>query len=527
MKSVTVSALIVVLALFVTLPADATYLTMTKIGEGTVSPSIGANSYGWLSKVTIRATPAAGWVFDRWEGDMKGKPNPYTWYLTSDKTASAIFRPITPSSSTALVSYVGKNDPTSSSTLIDSDTHFGWDGYEMYLNSQTWRSSAEVDYPLWQHDMTMAVPWFSGDDCIILINGGSNPLKYPSPDSTIALVCIALGVKYAQLDQVPNQPLRFTDEVNNPRTEDEILAYSLDKALVTGDWEWPVHCAMTKAAVKAMDAVQKQFKVVDDFMVLGASKRGWTTWLTAAVDPRVKYFLPIVIDVLNFPDQVAHHWESYGTYSPAVQDYVDFDLFCRVHNDPLAPHLLNIVDPYHFISKYTMPKLIVNASGDQFFLPDSSRYYYHDLPNQAQTYLRYYPNADHYMEPLLEDYGGLIGLLQWAVNAMNGSGNPQYSWYIAGNGAIVVQTSSGPSEVKLWQATNPNGRDFRLETVGPIYTSSPLSDQGGGTYIGYCPPPAQGWTAYFVELTFGVQKFTTEIVVTPDIEPFDGMGCFP
>ncbi|GMU93487.1 MAG: hypothetical protein AMXMBFR4_25450 [Candidatus Hydrogenedentota bacterium] len=507
-------------------PAHATYLTMTKIGEGTVSPAIGANNLSWFSRVTIRATPAPGWVFDRWEGDMKGKPNPYTFYLTSDRTASAIFRPLTPTSSNALVRYVGKNDPSTSATLIDTDTHFGWDGYEMSLNSQTWRSASEVDRPLWQHDLTMAVPWFSGDDCIFLINGGSNPLKYPSPDSTIALAAIALGMKYAQLDQVPNQPLYFADEVNNQRTEDEILAYSLDKYLDTGDHEWPVHSAMVKAAVKAMDMIQKQRKEVDDFLVVGASKRGWATWLTAAIDPRVKAILPIVIDVLNFPDQVEHHWESYGSYSPAIQDYVDFDLFCRVDSDPLANDLLNIVDPYRYISKYTMPKFIVNASGDQFFLPDSSRYYYHDLPNQSQTRLRYFPNKDHYMDGVLDDYNNLLGILSWGANTMSGSPNPQYSWYIDGNGALVVQTSSGPSSVKLWQATNPNARDFRLETVGPIYTSSTLNDLGGGTYVGYCPPPAQGWTAFFVELTFGSQVYTTEIVVTPDYDPFDGQGCW-
>lgn len=519
--------LTLVMLLLLSASAGATYLTVTKIGEGTVTPGVGANNLLWLSRVTLRATAAPGWVFDRWEGDMAGRPNPYTFYLTSDRTARAIFRPVTPTSSTALVSYVGKYDASTSAVLIDSDTHFGWNGYEMYLNSQTWRDASEVDYPLWQHDLTIVEPWFSGRHCLFLVNGGSNPLKYPSPDSTLALVGIALGVKYAQLDQVPNQPLRFADEVNNPRKEDALLAYSLDKALLTGDPEWPAHCAMTKAVVKGMDAVQQQFKQVDSFVLLGASKRGWTAWLTAAIDPRVKYLVPIVIDVLNFPLQVEYHWEAYGSYSSAVQDYIDFDLFCRVHNDPGAPDLMNIVDPYSYIDKFTMPKLILNASGDQFFLPDSSRHYYHDLPNQAQTYLKYYPNADHYMETLLDDYGQMLGLLQWAVNAMNGTPNPQYSWYVNESGAIVVQTSSSPTSVKLWQATNPDGRDFRLETVGPIYTSSTLPHQGGGVYIGYCPPPAQGWTAYFVELTFGLQTYTTEIVVTPDTLPYDGMGCYP
>ena len=52
-----------------------------------------------------------------------------------------------------------------------------------------------------------------------------------------------------------------------------------------------------------MDAVtefagQKNYKV-EKFMVAGASKRGWTTWTTAAVDKRVFAAVPIVMVSLN------------------------------------------------------------------------------------------------------------------------------------------------------------------------------------------------------------------------------------
>ena len=40
-----------------------------------------------------------------------------------------------------------------------------------------------------------------------------------------------------------------------------------------------------------------------------------------------------------------------------------------------------------------MPKFIVNATGDQFFLPDSSQFYFDELP--GPKYLRYMPNYDH------------------------------------------------------------------------------------------------------------------------------------
>jgi PhoPQ-activated pathogenicity-related protein len=487
---------------------------------------VGSHWYVWYTKVNVKATPAAGWVFDHWEGSFAGQSSSFSYRSTSDKWSCAVFRPATPSSSTALAQYVGASDASTSYVINDIDGHTGWDGYEMSLTSQTWRNTAQVDRPLWEHDMIMVRPWFHGSEVLYLINGGSNPLDHPSPDGTFAAVAIALGSIYAQIDQVPNQPLYFTDEVNNARTEDEVLAYSMDKVLTTGDWTWAVHAAMVKSAVKGMNFIQKEVKTADKFIVLGASKRGWTTWLTAAVDPRVSAVVPLVIDVFQLPKQVEHHWEAYGLYSGAIQDYVDFDLFCRAANDPLAPDLLNIVDPSTFIDEFTMPAFIANGSSDQFFLPDSSRYYLSELPNQADMRLRYFPNKDHYMEGVLEDYDTLYQIFSWGFNQVYGYDTPYITWSTDANGVITVSPSQTPDSVKLWQATNPNGRDFRLESVGPIYTSSSLPAQGNGTYIGYCPPPAQGWTAYFVEVDLGVQTFTTRIYVTPDVDPFDGLGCW-
>jgi len=62
---------------------------------------------------------------------------------------------------------------------------------------------------------------------------------------------------------------------------------------------------MTKSAVRAMDTVtaflgsSREVTSGGRFVVAGGSKRGWTTWTTAAVDKRVVGIIPIVIDVLN------------------------------------------------------------------------------------------------------------------------------------------------------------------------------------------------------------------------------------
>ena len=85
-------------------------------------------------------------------------------------------------------------------------------------------------------------------------------------------------------------------------------------------------------AVQAFSRQRNGFPDIDDFIVMGGSKRGWTTWLTAAADPlkRVKAIVPISIDMLNLDRQFTHHWGSYGFYAPATYDYLEFDLGCRL-----------------------------------------------------------------------------------------------------------------------------------------------------------------------------------------------------
>ena len=87
-----------------------------------------------------------------------------------------------------------------------------------------------------------------------------------------------------------------------------------------------------------------------------------------------------------------------------------------------------------------------------------------------------------------------------------------------------MKAETQPSAAVLWQAANPVARDFRLEAIGPAYRHSAL-DGHGGIYIAKSPKPAQGWVAYFIELTFPSSgpspfKFTTGVRVAPDVLPF-------
>ncbi len=99
-----------------------------------------------------------------------------------------------------------------------------------------------------------------------------------------------------------------------------------------------------------------------------------------------------MIDVLNVQASMRHHFAAYGFWAPAVGDYVEHRLMERMQHPRMAD-LYALEVPYYYRHRLTKPKLVLNASGDQFYSSDSSQFYWNDL--QGPKYLRYVPNADH------------------------------------------------------------------------------------------------------------------------------------
>ena len=451
----------------------------------------------------------------------------------------------------ALDDYVAKADASYGLSLEETRVGPGYTVYTFDLTSQQWRSATEVDRTLWEHELLVAVPWSlhgsSEHTAILVVNGGANGTGASTKnDEALGLIAGAVGTVVAMVSQVPNQPLLFADQ-EVARSEDAILAYGMDKYLLTGDPEWLAQLPMTKAVVRAMDSIQ-DFAAnpgevwpkpprIDNFIVAGGSKRGWATWLTAAVESgaggavRVKAILPASIDLLNLGEQFERHWDSYGFYSSAIQDYVAFDLPCRSWT-PEGRAMVGIIDPYAYRDRLTMRKLVVNSAGDRFFLPDSSQFYFQDLP--GPKLLRYTLNTDHSQGQDLETI--IRPTLSWLIDILEDDEDPHFSWSMQPDGSIRVETQTPPEAVRLWQATNPNARDFRLATIGEAWQSTPLADSGGGVYIGQVATPPQGWTAFTVELTYPgsplipelletARIYTTDVQITPPDLPFAGTGC--
>ena len=440
---------------------------------------------------------------------------------------------------TPLDDYVAAADGSYGWALNTTISETDYTAYILDLTSQNWRSSSEVSPTQWEHTLVIVKPnTVRYDEAMLLIGGGDNGDPIPGAGSlemlTAASTAIATNSVIAYLGMIPNQPLAFVGDTETDRREDSLIAYSWDKYIQsylgdTPDNYWPAQLPMTKSAIRAMDAVQEFCAspgggelTINDFVVAGGSKRGWTTWLAAAVDataadPRVSAVVPMVIDVLNIKASMNHHHDTYGFWAPAMSDYVDMGIMDHINN-PEFQALMDIVDPYVYRDRLTMPKYIVNSTGDQFFLPDSSQFYYDDLP--GEKYLRYVPNTDHTL--VQEALDVLASLTVYYLAHLQGLDLPDFSWTLQEDGSITIETTTDTLlEVKLWQATNSSARDFRYDTIGAAWSDSILTDLGGGTYLADVSSPTAGWTAFFAELTFDSglgtpYKFTTEVVVVPE-----------
>ena len=427
-------------------------------------------------------------------------------------------------SQTALDRYVAAPDDHYKYEVVDTVKGEGYTTYVIFMTSQKWLTEKEVNLPIWEHWMTVTKPdTVVSDIGFLYITGGNKGKKAPSgpPPGDAERALMSQSV-VTTLYMVPNQPLVFVGDETISRGEDAAIAYTWDKHLRTGDDKWPMRLPMTKSAVRAMDTVTNLMaseaggKIeVDQFVVAGGSKRGWTTWTTAVVDDRVVGIMPIVIDMLNVGPSFKHHYEVYGGYSPAVNDYVQMGLM-DWNGTPEYERLLEIVEPYQYRDRLTLPKFLLNSTQDEFFLPDSWQFYWDDLV--GEKHVRYVPNASHSM-------GGtdvIDSVNAWYHALVHNVSVPRYNWDVAEDGTITVFTLDKPDAVLLWQAHNPKGRSFMKFAVGNgAYTSTPLTEVEPGKYVAKVDAPKEGHICYFVELHYpsGTTvpfKFTSGTKVVPD-----------
>ena len=403
-----------------------------------------------------------------------------------------------------------------------------WTGYHIKMISGEWLDSKKVDQVEWWHYVDIIIPkQTTSSTGIMFIDGGEKSDDYFRLDAQSVGNSIKTESVIVNVSNIPFQPLNFLSSKQNSFEEDDLIAFAWNKFLKQGakqkDVEWLPRFPMTRAIVRAMDLAQEIILqndiVVKDFVVSGASKRGWTAWTTAAVDSRVKAVVPMVIDMLNLVPSFENHYRSYGEFSPAIQEYVNYNIQDWLGTEEFKV-LMSYIEPFSFIDKFTMPKYIINAGSDEFFSTDSWRFYYDKLP--GEKIIRYVPNKNHSLDGryLTED------LVSYFYRVINDIEIPSLRWNLLDNKLIAELDYDGNYDVSVWTAKNDNGRDFRLWEEGELWEETSIGKLADNKYELNVSSNFKGYIATMIEFTIDPESefpliISTGPFVFPEKYPFD------
>uniref|UniRef100_A0A2C9LAQ2 Uncharacterized protein n=1 Tax=Biomphalaria glabrata TaxID=6526 RepID=A0A2C9LAQ2_BIOGL len=458
---------------------------------------------------------------------------------------------------TPLDDYVNAPDATYNYRYLSTFTGPDYAVHILNMTSQTWLTNQVTTTPVWWHYVSIIIPSeiVYKDTGFFWISSGSSLDGLPTAKSKHIEMFTAIAVKTKTvcgvINQVPFQPIVFQDDPSRKqRYEDAVIAWTWKKFLDNGtNPEILLRLPMTKAVVRGMDTMVDFTKPytgneLKKFVIGGESKRGWTTWTTAAVDKRVIGMVPTVMDLLNTQKNLHHHFRSLGGWTFEFEDYYN-EIVTYNLDSPTMPLMQAVIDPLSYKDRYTMPKMIVTTSGDEFFLPDDSYYYFDQLP--GPKFLRIIPNAEHSMEGHM--MSNILAIEGFYLNILQGASFPTISWVRGArstSGTITVSTSVVPSKVTVYYAKTLDGvrRDFRLVVKDPVtggpkvhpvvWLSKDATKISPTQYQAQVDTPMIGWAAFFIQLQFpgpdnSTMEFTTEANIIPDTFPFPdcyGTSCY-
>ncbi|MGL4594078.1 MAG: PhoPQ-activated pathogenicity-related family protein [Thermoguttaceae bacterium] len=363
--------------------------------------------------------------------------------------------------------------------------------YIIEMTSQTWHDIQ------WNHSMLIVVPngVVHPHHAVLYISGGSIGRKPSQTDILVARsLAEAAKMPVGLLMQVPNQPL-FGDH-----REDSLIGETLLKAIESKDETWPLLFPMTKSAMRGMDVVQQCLKQqqgsdIASFIVTGASKRGWTSWLVGASgDSRVAAIAPVVIDTLNIRRQMDYQIETWGEFSPSIHDYTSRNLVKKegTNQSDFEIQLWNMMDPFSYRSRLNMPKLLVHGTNDPYWTVDATKNYWDEL--SGIKYIATFPNVGHGLDGQQHRVIQTIGT--FAQHAASGEQWPQMTWKMKENDSeyeIKVDTDLPVDRVKIWTAFSPS-KDFR----NAQWKGTSIKEKCDAVIV--VAKPASGHVAFFVEV---------------------------
>jgi PhoPQ-activated pathogenicity-related protein len=197
--------------------------------------------------------------------------------------------------------------------------------------------------------------------------------------------------------------------------------------------------------------------------------------------------------MLSLGDHVKLQVASFGKMSEQLEDYTSRGIE-KLLASPRGSDLVQIVDPFSYRDRYTMPKVIALGTNDPYWPLEACSLYYEGLP--GPRWVSYCPNAGHGLPmPRIAALVAAMGRHVAGIEPL-----PPIEWRFeataSGGAECVVACATPPERITLWTAESES-RDFRMARW-----SSELVEAAGAEWRVPIARPAQGFVAGLVEMEF-------------------------
>jgi len=469
-------------------------------------------------------------------------------------------------------------------TLYTGKTLLGGTVHVLNVTSLAWLDTSIGAGPsgtnIWNHLVAVVIPKELRvyNYSLAYLTGNSNNDHSPPKATDEELIAVDLvthntGACGIIVYQIPNCPYIFkADPTQMARGEDNFIAWTW-KMYLEDDGKHPEYLArfpMVKGAFQSMRAAQDflnkkvEKSAIDNWIVSGASKRGWTTWMVGATTctgencVNIAGLAPLVPIVPNIRDDMHRQWMSYNGWTFAFSPYTALNLTQYVDSDSFKS-MTKHVDPMHHGERLArLPKFVVVSSDDEFMQMDWTNIWYDEFQKFGETHLLIVQDSEHSLATGVPEVVSSLSAALESVAANVTRPTFDYS-YNNKTGELEVtipdEFAAQVDQVRLFhtQTHSAERRDFRwvrhasnestlckfpgVALAKPVFgggncvelmvwSKDTLDAVGSNTYKASPPQPKEGhYTGYYIEVSYksalkADYLFSTPGFVWPNTLPF-------
>ena len=196
---------------------------------------------------------------------------------------------------------------------------------------------------------------------------------------------------------------------------------------------------------------------------------------------------------------IDYHKVTWGDYSIQIEDYVELGIAQQLITES-GRSLVQMVDPYSYRKKLTMPKMLLMGTNDEYWPVDAVKNYIDSIPGENS--ICYIANAGH---NLGDKRQALNTLSAFFANTLTGSPYPRCNYSVTEQNSTIrlkVETTAHQlADARLWTSSSAD-RDFRDEK----WSSTSLGVLGKPEVSIEMNYPKTGYTAFYVELVYQAPK---------------------